>query len=176
MLLVSMVWLMIGCIYIPTFESHDLNGAKRDYRRELGRPGQGRPITVGRITRRKIESLLGPPPFESDGQRAIAYVVTGNQGIWLSPLCLDARSATVRQYAVKMVFDDDGVLQRWETRCTSGERQPAGFAVGAPMPDMISQPFTGIEIFDHEPGQVSMENGRAVPGPEFLRPRTRPGR
>ena len=111
-LLGLLCWLMVGCVYIPTFEHADLRGAKQDFRRLTG---EMKPIGVGRITRQQVLALLGPPPFASEAGSAYGYVIDTRQGIWVVPLCFDAHPGNEGQLGLKLVFDDKGILQRYQT-------------------------------------------------------------
>jgi hypothetical protein len=164
----SLAWLMVGCLYIPTFESRDLNGAKQDFRPLVG---EGRAIARGRVTRPQVEALLGAPPYASANGRAIAYVIRARQGIWVSPLCLDARAATTRQFGVKLVFDEHGLLARYEVAATETHHEPASFGLGPTMDEVLGSVQTDLILdFNGHEGIVRGPDAPPSEGPEYLRP------
>ena len=167
LVIVPFVWLMIGCFYIPTFETPRLHGARRDFRTAVGRPGDAKPIIVGRVTRAQLEALLGPPQFASAGDRAIAYDITTFQGIWISPLCLSANAATRHDYAIKFVFDRNGLLVRWRTHVVTDSAGPFGFGQSLSGSRVNPQAIFDLNLMDE---QLKSIDHHAEFGPEYLRP------
>ena len=54
------VYLLAGCIYIPTFNSATKG---KNYASEVGEAASRKPIRVDRTHRDDVMRLLGPPPF-----------------------------------------------------------------------------------------------------------------
>ncbi len=115
MILFPLLLLMVGCLYIPTFEHLDLVGTRRDFRSLIGDPRQkSSPIQVGRIDRFAVAAFLGSPKFRSPNNRVWAYELRTDQGIWIVPECFYAGSADMRIHMLALKFDDAGVLERYD--------------------------------------------------------------
>jgi hypothetical protein len=107
------LWLLTGCLFIPTPNVVYRTGSKQDFRALIGEVGSGRPIVAGRISREEVEALLGPPPFASANRRRVMYVIHEKNGIWIFPLCFTATNNTDNAIGLLLNFDDRQVLQRW---------------------------------------------------------------
>jgi hypothetical protein len=115
MILFPLLLLMVGCLYIPTFEHLDLVGTRRDFRSLIGDPRQkSSPIQVGRIDRFAVAAFLGSPKFRSPNNRVWAYELRTNQGIWIVPECFYAGSADMRIHMLALKFTDGGVLEQYD--------------------------------------------------------------
>jgi hypothetical protein len=112
MVLAPLLWLMVGCVYVPWFESRQ-NSSQRDFRGMLGAATSHKQIRPGLITCAGIESLLGEPPFISDDGLAIGYELRTNSSYWVYPLCFAADPADVKAYVVKFTFDRKGLLEHY---------------------------------------------------------------
>ena len=106
-----LIWLLMGCAYLPWFEQAKLTGTKRDFR-PLANPAGGGPITDRRVTRAQVLRLLGEPRARSANGRVLAYTMWTHHGIWIQPLCLNTTAGDPHLYALGLEFDDAGVLQR----------------------------------------------------------------
>ena len=163
--MVPLVWLMVGCHYLPSWERVQLRGTKRDFR-DLTGPvvGQDRPIVAGRVTRRQVESLLGPPPYASVDGRSAVYMLTTRHGLWVVPLCLAAGSGSESQVAVRLEYGADGVLLRYRLATASHELQnPIRF---------IGDGVNPSEEYEDEPAVALLNAGdlrptAAAPPPPF---------
>jgi hypothetical protein len=103
--------LLIGCLYIPTFEQ-PASQAQRDFRDLVG-DDPGRPIRPGYVNRRTVILLLGQPDLESVDHKSIGYLFATHQGYWFWPLCFTGQEATRREYGLRLDFRDDGVLREF---------------------------------------------------------------
>jgi hypothetical protein len=167
-LLCLLVWLMVGCVYIPTFEHADLRGAKQDFRKLTG---ETKPIGVGRITRQQVLALLGPPPFASETGSAYGYVIDTRQGIWVIPLCFDAHAGNEGQTGLKLVFDDHGILKRYQVLEFNHANDIVRFSY-------YPHDFDGRQVMQRFNGQgiPNGELGPVVPASELLHPVNPAGR
>jgi len=113
-LIAASLWLLVGCLYIPTPEIVYRTGSKKDFRPLVGEPGSGKPIVVGRISRAGVEALLGLPPYiSSDGRRAM-YVIHLDKDIVFMPLCFTFAHASDHAVGLILNFDEVGLLKSWE--------------------------------------------------------------
>ncbi|HET6249775.1 MAG TPA: hypothetical protein VFE47_18945 [Tepidisphaeraceae bacterium] len=103
---------LIGCIYLPIPE-HKV-GAEPDFRPMLGDENSARPIRNGAITRAQIMQRLGPPPFRSADGRAIGYTISTETGFAIWPTCFFAGPDQSGAYAVRLDFDEHGILKNWK--------------------------------------------------------------
>lgn len=123
-LIVASVWLLVGCLYIPTGENVHLTGSKKDFRQLPAYDDHQNPQVAGRFTRDKIEALLGPPPYVSANRRRVMYVVHVKSGLFIAPLCFTARDRFDHGFALVLVYDSAGRLVKWEkfdTLSTEGQ-------------------------------------------------------
>lgn len=102
------VWLLAGCIFIPTFNKVDKGD--RNYSKKVGDAGSRKPLRVGRATRDQVMRLLGPPELVSPDGRRAAYEWHVTNGIWIFPLCF--RAVVQRgERTLFLDFDESGVLR-----------------------------------------------------------------
>jgi hypothetical protein len=111
-LLVPLIWLMAGCLYIPFFE-HRLDSGP-NVRALVGPVNSGRPIRPGNVSRGRVMEMLGNPNWTSDDGSAIGYTTYTGIGSWVWPLCFTAVPADNRVYAVRLVFDKNDTLIRYD--------------------------------------------------------------
>ena len=139
-LVVVGVWLLTGCIFIPTFDK-TIRG--RNVSEYIGSAKQARPIRLHAATRNDVLRILGEPHFASPDSTRIAYVWYVRNGMWLWPLCFTAFPQDGSR-ALLLTFDEAGVLRTSEVLKLNGnwlygrvERPPF-------MPDdMVPQPVAG---------------------------------
>lgn len=112
-----LVWVMVGCIYVPTWERVQLTGAEQDFRPLVGsaKDGQWR-FAADRVTRSEVERLLGRPPYASADGRRVAYTLTSRRGLWVVPLCLSVGSGTEKLAALGLEYGPDGVVASYAVR------------------------------------------------------------
>ncbi len=110
LVLVPLVWLMVGCVYVPWFEQANLNGARRDFR-DLSGKSAADPLVDGRITADGVRRLLGPPAVRSSNGRVLVYALTTRHGVWVEPLCLNVTPGGQHLYVLGLRFDADGLLE-----------------------------------------------------------------
>jgi hypothetical protein len=132
LVILPLLWLMVGCVYIPWFEQAT-SSAKRDFR-DLSGKSPADPITDGRITKEQVLGLLGPPGAVSHNGRVIAYTMTTRHGVWIEPLCLHVTSGGEHLHALGLRFNADGVLEHHhfatvdiEPELVAGMEGPIGF-------------------------------------------------
>jgi len=110
------VWLLAGCVFIPTSDK-PIRGS--DAAREVGAEKSSRPIGLHRATRDEVIRLLGAPHYESADQTRIAYEWAVSDGVWVFPLCFTGyRQEGVR--ALLLTFDEAGVLRTSEVLRANG--------------------------------------------------------
>lgn len=107
------LWLLVGCLYIPTGNNLHLTGTKKDFRSLVGESGSPGPIIAGAISRERVERLLGPPPFESDDHRRAMYVLHVKKGIAIWPACFTATDYSDTGIGLVLVYDLNGRLIHW---------------------------------------------------------------
>ena len=121
------LWLLIGCLYIPTPQRLRLTGSKKDFRPLVSYEDTHKVIVPRRISRAAVEALLGPPPFESVNRRRLLYVIHLKKGIWIMPLCFTVISNEDKAVGLLLNFDDRGMLEYWEQiEATGGARYGPG--------------------------------------------------
>jgi hypothetical protein len=83
------VYLLVGCIYIPTF-----NGVKtgKNYSKLVGDAKSRKPVRVGRSTVEDALRILGVPFSRKGDGEALAYTWTVQTGVAVWPLCFHAES------------------------------------------------------------------------------------
>ena len=113
-IILASLWLLVGCLYIPTPERLHLTGSRQDFRPLVGRPGSQRAIVERRISRAAVEALLGPPPYASANGRRLMYVIHLKKGVWIMPLCFTVASGQDKAIGLLMDFDKTGMLMDWE--------------------------------------------------------------
>jgi hypothetical protein len=107
------LWLLVGCLYIPTGDNVHLSGTKKDFRPLVGQPGSHQPITAGSISRGQIERLLGPPPFQSDDHSRAMYVLHVKKGIIIFPACFTATDDADTGIGLLLIYGSNGGLLGW---------------------------------------------------------------
>ena len=101
------VWLLHGCIYIPTFNAVQEG---ENVTKKIGNQKSRKPLRVGVANRADVERVLGPPRAISQDGREIAYAWHVLEGIWVMPLCFMAEDQRGVRAAI-LTFDDAGVLR-----------------------------------------------------------------
>ncbi len=112
MILISLVWIMTGCFYFPFFE-HRIEGGP-NVRAMVGDADSNRQIRPGRITKAQVVAMLGPSRWVSYDGRALGYTTYTGMGTWVWPLCFAALPADNKVYAVRLEFDKDDWLVRYQ--------------------------------------------------------------
>jgi hypothetical protein len=121
LLIVIPLWLLIGCLYIPTGEMVFSTGSKQDFRSLVGSPDGSKPIVAKRISRAGVEAILGPPPYASSNGRRVMYVIHTKKDIWILPLCFEVTSDRDNAIGLLLNFDKMGLLERWDRLDASGD-------------------------------------------------------
>jgi hypothetical protein len=110
-LIIIPLWLLIGCLYIPTGEMVYRTGSKKDFRPLVGNAGGDKPIVVGRISRAGVEAILGSPPYSSSNGRRVMYVMHVKKGVWIMPLCFTASNGTDQAIGLVLTYDKAAMLR-----------------------------------------------------------------
>jgi hypothetical protein len=126
MVLFPLLLLMIGCLYIPTFEQVDQYGAKKDFRPLLGQGSAQHQITPRKITKGQIVALLGKPFAESANGQAAAYMITTSRGYWVEPLCFQSYHAFRTLHVLSLLYDENGLLVKTNSFDLDCDRHPIG--------------------------------------------------
>src|SRR2546422_6907260 len=87
-LIVAALWLISGCVFIPTFSVTTKGKNAAD---QVGGPHSWAKLKTGRATFQDVERILGPPPYATPDGSRIAYTWQTLNGIWLWPLCFAAQ-------------------------------------------------------------------------------------
>src|SRR5215204_2121005 len=105
------VWVLVGCIYIPTFDKV-VNGA--DAARQVGGARSKKPLRVDRTTQADVLRVLGTPHFTSTSGREIAYAWEVQNGYTFWPLCLFSGYPVNGKRTLVLRFHEDGVLRSYQ--------------------------------------------------------------
>ncbi len=108
---VVLVWLMVGCLYIPTSNQVNYSPGHLDFRPYLSRADDAGWISVGRITRGEVIAMLGTPSLASVDGTAVGYVFEERHGLWVWPQCFAAGTAAYAVHALRLDFGADDVLR-----------------------------------------------------------------
>jgi hypothetical protein len=107
LLLAAGLWLLSGCLPIPTFggrvegrDAVDMLGGKKGVER----------LRVDPITRGEVLSVLGQPYAASADQKTLAYTWTIQHAVVVWPLCFHADAVMGRRTLV-LRFDDAAMLR-----------------------------------------------------------------
>lgn len=101
------LWLLSGCIYIPTFDSVKQG---RNASKEVGDARSKKPLRVGLASRDEVLRILGQPPLITEDRSKFAYTWEVTRGVWIMPLCFDTRSIEGHRMLV-LSFDSAGILR-----------------------------------------------------------------
>ena len=135
--------LLIGCLYIPTFE-RPVSSTQKDFRKLVG-SAQGSVLRTGYTNRATVLRLLGSPPLVSLDSSSIGYLFETRRGYWVMPLCFFyTYSADNRVYGLRLDFDKDNVLRQFKA-ATSDQNNGYGFrdAVNTVI-DQLSEPGASL--------------------------------
>lgn len=100
------VWVLVGCIYIPTF-----NAVKQgqNHSKQVGDVRSRRPVRIHKATRHDVRRILGPPVAVSKDGRSALYSWRVRHGYLLWPLCGGGQWHESTR-SIELRFDDKGVL------------------------------------------------------------------
>ena len=105
------VWLLVGCIYIPTF-GKVVNG--HDAARQVGEARSKKPLRVERTTQAEVLRFLGTPHFTSSSGLEIAYAWEVQNGYAFWPLCLFSGYPVNGKRTLVLRFHEDGLLRSYQ--------------------------------------------------------------
>ena len=127
--------LLIGCLYITTFE-RPASPAQPDFRKLVGNDA-GRVLRTGYADRAAVLRLLGSPPLTSADGSSLGYLFETRQGYWVAPLCFfDTYSADNKVYGLRLDFDNDNVLRQFKAVSTD---QDDGYGFSGAVGSVIYQ-------------------------------------
>jgi len=108
--------MLAGCFYVPVREHPSKNfftgRTEKDFRGLLGNAGSNRPLRPG-MTRAQVLALLGSSAPQSP-QDQVLYTLVMERAVWFEPLCFRSVSAAETGYALRLTFDANDVLVRWD--------------------------------------------------------------
>jgi hypothetical protein len=136
-ILAPLVCLLVGCLYIPWFESPSVNNRnKTDFRPLIVDVSHtDRPIRLG-VTRHQIIQLLGAPRFAALDRSVFIYDFRTTSGFWVAPLCFTAEAGGQRTHIAVFAFDEAGALERIELSSKDSSTAPSIGAMVPPQPEM----------------------------------------
>jgi hypothetical protein len=102
------VWLLVGCVYIPTFGRVSQGS---DASRQVGNARSKKPLQVSRATRDDVLRVLGTPRFTSSSGLEAAYAWEVQNGYTVWPLCLFSGYPVNGKRTLVLRFGGDGVLR-----------------------------------------------------------------
>lgn len=138
------IWLLVGCLYIPTGLSVRLTGSKRDFRQMPGYDARRKPLVARRFTREGIEAVLGSPRYASDNGRRTMYVLHTGSGIWIVPLCFTMSASRDDAIGLLLVYDERGTLVSWKELKETGTYNPIKYNLS---PEALSE-FGVLDLAD----------------------------
>ena len=104
------VWLLVGCIYVPTF---NVTVSGKDATKSVGATGSGKKLQPGRGTRENVQQVLGKPYFATSDGRFWVYSWERRKGIQVWPLCFTGGPED-DSFAMTLEFGADGVMRDFE--------------------------------------------------------------
>ena len=109
-LIVIGVWLLAGCVYIPTFST---TTSGKSVGGSVGAADSRRPLRVSRSTLDDVLRVLGKPPHATSDGRVLAYPWSVRHGIVVWPLCFAGYSVNGQRTLV-LRLDERHVLRSFE--------------------------------------------------------------
>jgi hypothetical protein len=104
------VWVLVGCVYIPTF-GPTVRG--RNASGEVGPAGSKKPIRVSASTLEDVIRVLGEPPLATSDRRVVGYPWSVRNGYLVWPLCFSGDSIYGNRTLV-LRFDEQQVLRSFQ--------------------------------------------------------------
>jgi hypothetical protein len=171
------VWLLVGCLYLPSREKVSLTGTRQDFRELPGYDAARQPHVAGRFTRQSIEAVLGRPPYVSDNRRRAMYVIHIKSGVLIAPLCFTARDQTDKSVGLVLTYDESGRLAAWrklEVDWSGGLEEPYGLNAGQAL-QQTSETLLLSDANYRDPNAPTPTTGTSVTGgrvadPDELKP------
>jgi hypothetical protein len=156
-LLFSLLVLLMGCLYIPTFEHVDSSTGSKDFRPLLGDGSDNKPIAPGRTTKDQIISLLGKPDRQSENGLAMVYFISTRQGIWVEPQCFEAFSANQTMHCLSLRFDQHRELIHLKTFQTDFSKRAGIAEIFYPGESIASEnaKLNALELVNQDNGTAS---------------------
>jgi hypothetical protein len=163
LVLVLLVWLMVGCIYVPSLNQVNYARGHQDFRPFLGASGDGRPIAVGHVARGQVIALLGTPALASTDGSAIGYVFEERHGYWVWPQCVAAGTAQYTVHALRLDFDGQGVLKGCRTAVRDCLVAPGDVGLWRASPEVCeSELLEDLEELNRVGPSLSERGGRPL--------------
>jgi hypothetical protein len=168
------LWLLVGCLYLPSREKVRLTGTREDFRELPGYDAARQPHVDGRFTRDSIEAVLGRPPYASQSGRRVMYVVHVKSGALIAPLCFTARDREDHCVGLVLTYDAAGRLTAWHKveASWSGSLfdEPYGFDASQRLEDTSETFVLGQANFDDGGDTTRPSEPHVIAGPDALVP------
>jgi hypothetical protein len=104
------VYLLVGCIYVPTFNA-TIGG--KDATKAVGLVGSTKRLLTGMSTRVIVRRVLGEPYFATSDGRFMVYSWKRQKGLVVWPLCF-AAEPEAKAFAMTLEFGSDGVMTAFD--------------------------------------------------------------
>lgn len=125
------VWLLTGCVYIPTF-GRRVSGI--DATRYVGPAHSSKQLCMDRATRDDVLRVLGRPYYISSDERAVVYWWRIQNGLTVWPLCFGGYPVYGERTLV-LRFNTDGRLESTQLlKSNANVIQLSGYGGGARLP------------------------------------------
>ena len=125
------VWLLAGCIYIPTFGTVT---AGKNVAGKVGDEASRKPLRVGHATREDVIALLGHPHVTKSDRSAVAYTWNVRNAFVVWPLCFQGYPLNGRRSLV-LRFGPDDRLAGYEVLKDDDELVDFSSPGGPPLPE-----------------------------------------
>src|SRR5688572_22460469 len=125
------VWLLAGCIYIPTFGTVT---AGKNVAGKVGDEGSRRPLRVGQATKHDVFNLLGLPHVTKSDGSAVAYTWNVRNAFVVWPLCFQGYPLNGRRSLV-LRFGPDERLASYQVFKDDDELVDFSSSGGPPLPE-----------------------------------------
>ena len=112
------VWLLVGCIYIPTF---NMTTGANDATKSVGDARSEKRLRPGFSTRQHVRKVLGKPYFSTPDGRFLVYSWKKQKGLLIYPQCFMVRPEA-EAFAMTLEFDADGVMSGFDVERQQGNR------------------------------------------------------
>jgi hypothetical protein len=146
------VWVLAGCLYIPTFGT-TVKG--RNASKSVGAARSGKPIGVARSSAADVIRLLGEPTFATADRSVFAYPWTVRNGYAVWPLCFGGYSVLGERTLV-LRFAGDERLRSYEVlRRDDPVIQINSMGSRAPLPPEIEEEMRAARMKEYERGRSS---------------------
>ena len=171
--LLPLVWLMVGCVYVPWVETSRPIGANCDFRKSAMASSDELSTAERRLTKEQVVGLIGEPGITSANGRVWAYTLQAQHGFWVRPFPPAIGPAGEVAVALGLRFDADGLLEHQKLAAVgfntffylSHDGNPAGSAMIRAL-DVIDDDNGVMIVPDwaqkYSPGRVTIRRESSV--------------